>query len=414
MDELLGRRATDFGWREPDGIFVTTDNAPWTRCLAAGEPIRNVPVQLHFAERSLSQRQRSFLVNCTPVMSAGGKYGGALVSFDDVTQLEQKKIELRNAKEEADQANIAKSQFLANMSHEIRTPMNAILGFTEILRRGYGVSQQDPRKYLDTIHSSGKHLLNLINDILDLSKVESGKLEVELVPSTPHEIINNVVQVLSVKAQEKGIELKFRPHEPLPATISSDPSRLQQIITNLVGNAIKFTETGGVYLRASVDAQREQLQVEVRDTGIGMTPEQVKRIFDPFSQADASVTRRFGGTGLGLSISHRLAEALGGDIHVESSPGEGSTFTLAVNTGKLDGTELLGIDELESGAHAVSQTVQSWRFESGRVLVVDDGTENRELVSLLLKQLQPQHLPLLQHLLAPYSFQTTTVNYPSP
>ena len=323
------------------------------------------------------------------MLGDGGKYAGVLVSFDDITELEEKEAELLNSKLEAEEANKAKSSFLANMSHEIRTPMNAILGFTEILKRGYVKNETESLRYLNTIHSSGKNLLELINDILDLSKVESGRLEVEKLKVEPYSIIYEVLQMLTVKADEKGIALDFRADGALPKEIETDPARLRQIAFNLIGNSIKFTEKGCVTVtcRFQEKGTGPQLMIDITDTGIGMSEDALKNIFDPFVQADSTVTRRFGGTGLGLAISRKFAQALGGDITVKSELGKGSTFTVFLATGDLDGVAFLQPEEVTRLQRKIDAEEDSrWRFAHARVLVVDDGEENRELVKLLLEE----------------------------
>ena len=385
-ERMLGRRVGEFPWQGPDGEALLLEDRPWHLALISGEPQKNQRVKLILPDNT----RLTFMINCSPVLGSGGSYAGVLVSFDDVTQLEEAEIELLKSKEDAEAANHAKSAFLANMSHEIRTPMNAILGFTELLKRGYGRDSNESRKHLEIIHSSGRHLLELINDILDLSKVESGRLEVERVRFKPYEVIQEVVKVLGVKAREKGITVDFSVPDDVPEDIECDPGRLRQIVTNLVGNAVKFTDQGGVtvsaYARRIAD-DRLQFHVDVVDTGVGMQPDACERIFEDFVQADASVTRKFGGTGLGLSISRKFARALGGDIVAESEPGVGSVFKVTLDAGSVESVAWVAPEvALTSDIESVATQARGWTFPAARILVVDDGAENRQLVKLVLEE----------------------------
>jgi signal transduction histidine kinase/CheY-like chemotaxis protein len=384
-EDLLGYRAGDLPWIDTDDNTIEKRDRPWVQAIDRGDVQTNRILRL----RVSNSERLTFSINCSPVLGSSGKYAGVLVSFDDVTQLEKKEIELLHSKKEAETANQAKSAFLANMSHEIRTPMTAILGFTEILKRGYGRNPKDSLRYLDTIHSSGKNMLELINDILDLSKVESGRLEMEAAWAEPHRIIHEVLNVLGIKAHEKGIALRFEAQSALPQQIKTDPARFRQIIVNLVGNAIKFTEQGHVTVscRFKKFPSEPLMVIDVVDTGIGISQDKIDAIFDPFTQADSAVTRRFGGTGLGLSISRKFAQALGGDITAESRPGEGSTFRVTVTTGDLEGVPFLRPEEVATVAQEYGEREQErWQFPGARVLIVDDGAENRELLRLLLQE----------------------------
>ena len=328
-ERLMGRSASDLPWASSPAVDRL--EYPWQTSLRDETPLAGV--MMHLVDHE--GKQRSFMVNCTPIPGNDGKIRGVLASLEDVTQLEETQHELSRSKEAADAANQAKSDFLARMSHEIRTPMNAILGFTDVLRRGFETSELERQEYLDTIHASGQHLLNLINDILDLSKVEAGRLEVEKIRCSPLQLIYEAVTVLRGQAEKKGISLTYEAPEGLPEYVTTDPVRFRQLLTNLAGNAIKFTEKGGVRVvaRMSKNKRHPQLIIEVIDTGIGIQEETLERIFDPFVQADTSVTRRFGGTGLGLAISRRFAEALGGELTVQSEYGKGSVFTFTIETG---------------------------------------------------------------------------------
>ena len=383
---LVGRSAARLPWRIRGDGQGAGGRLPWADALADGQPHHGRVLSLPGADG----RQRSFVVNCQPI-GDGGRLAGVLVSLEDVTELEEKELELRVARDAAQAASVAKSEFLANMSHEIRTPMNAILGFTELLRRGRGQRPEEASRFLDIIHGSGRHLLDLINDILDLSKVEAGHLEVERLPCAVHQVVLEVARVMQVKATEKGIGLRVDLQAPLPAQIATDPGRLRQVITNLVGNAIKFTASGEVRIEVRMRDGRDggPLCIDVVDSGIGIPADRLEAIFEPFTQAESSTTRRFGGTGLGLTISRRFARALGGDIVASSRPGAGSVFHVTLDAGDLAGARWLDAAALAAAGDAAADAgagATRWRFPARRVLVVDDGAENREFVRLVLEE----------------------------
>jgi PAS domain S-box-containing protein len=383
-DALLGMRPSSLGWTAEDGSPVSPEDYPWRRMFRSGDARRNELIHLDQA----GSKRRTFLVNCSPILAGGQRPVGALVSFDDVTELEEKELALKRSMEEAEAANRAKSEFLANMSHEIRTPMNAILGFTDVLRRRPIAAGEEESRYLEIIHTSGKHLLELINDLLDLSKVESGRLEVERIPCAPHEILRSTLETLDVKAREKGITLELEIDGAVPATILSDPPRIRQIVTNLVGNAIRFTESGGVRVveRRVTTGSEPKLAIDVIDSGVGVPKEKLDAIFEAFVQADASITRRFGGTGLGLAISRKLARKLGGDITVTSRVGEGSCFAVTLATGSPENVVLLEPEEALAAEVESDRSAARWEFPRGRVLVADDLSANRELVRIVLEE----------------------------
>ncbi|HUT11264.1 MAG TPA: ATP-binding protein [Thermoguttaceae bacterium] len=299
--------------------------------------------------------------------------------------------EMKQAKQAAEEASEAKSAFLANMSHEIRTPMTAILGYADELLANVG--KPENVEAAQTIRRNGEYLLAIINDILDLSRIEAGRLELEQVAYSPARAVAEVVTMMKMRAEAKGLSLEVRFASPIPETITTDPIRLKQILTNLVGNAVKFTKTGGVRIVAHlVQAASEEprLRFDVIDTGIGITQTEIGRLFRAFTQADVSTSRKFGGTGLGLAISKQLARIMGGDITVNSTPGKGTTFTVTVATGSLDAVPL--VDHATGAAIAdlpppkATESPLPSSFDC-RVLLVEDGFDNRRLIALLLSKM---------------------------
>lgn len=388
-EKLTGTHAGLLDWvtQTQDGN-VDSMGYPWTDALRLEQAQAGVMIRL----RQHTGTTRNLMANASPVLGYDGKYGGVLVSFDDVTQLEETRKDLKVAKEmaegaqqQAEEANQAKSEFLARMSHEIRTPMNAILGYTEVLRTGYDENPEDRHSYLDTIHASGEHLLALINDILDLSKIESGQMELDLQRYTLRDLLMQVVSVMNVKAQEKTLKLSFQANGLVPESILTDVVRFRQAVFNLVGNAVKFTETGEV--RIVVGQTTEGLlKVDVIDTGIGIPPDALHRVFERFTQADKSVSTNFGGTGLGLSISRQLARMMGGDITVHSVPGEGSVFSLTVHPGPLEGIPLIDPTLIPAVGQRREAALARLQHSSCRVLIVDDESANRGLAAIHIRR----------------------------
>lgn len=305
---------------------------------------------------------------------------------DELEQrVEERTIELQEARDAAVQADRSKSAFLANMSHEIRTPLTAIIGFSESLLD----PNQSLEERIESIHTtinSGKHLLQIINDILDLSKIEADKLEVDNAPVSPFALINDVTNIVTLLAESKGLMLKTEFDSLLPNEIYSDALRLKQILINLCNNAIKFTDGGSVKIKVECDKRNEQLVFKVIDTGVGLSQQQIEKLFKPFSQVDSSASRKYGGTGLGLHLSQELAHKLGGEITVESTLHVGSCFTLSIATGPLAHVEFIAPPSLviESKPRQLAGSIDA--RVSGRVLLAEDNPDNQRLVTMLIRK----------------------------
>lgn len=314
-----------------------------------------------------------------PIFDKEGKVREVVIIHQDVTDKIETELEMKAAREAAEEANRLKSAFLANMSHEIRTPLGAILGFTELLRQSK-LDHKEADQYLEIIDRSGKALTKIIDDILDLSKVEAGRLRVEPTSVNLKFLIEEVISLLNIEANKRGLSIALQNIPVSLYRIHSDPIRLRQILINLIGNAVKFTEKGSIVVNCDyVDAAQKSFKVSITDSGEGIDPEMQSLLFQPFQQIDDSRTRRFGGSGLGLALSKRLAQALQGDIVLERSAlKQGSTFSII-----LPVIEAKPISEVNAPVMTSAATL-NLDFNGIRVLVVDDARDNRTLVVHLL------------------------------
>jgi two-component system, sensor histidine kinase and response regulator len=360
-DQLLGKHDFDLFPHEVAKSFHDDEQA----LIRSGQPL----VDREEIVTDAGGQPHDFLTSKIPVVDERGRVTGLVGIGRDITLRTRMLAEMRAAREAAETANRSKSEFLANMSHEIRTPINGVLGMAELLLdTSLDHTQRD---FARTIHDSGKALLTVINDILDFSKIEAGKLDIEQVDMDLRSTVEDVARMIAFQAHRKRLELTLDMDPALPVAVKGDPGRLRQILTNLGGNAVKFTAAGEVAIEAKVIESATtgtMVRFEVRDTGIGIPADRINRLFQPFSQVDASTTRQFGGTGLGLSIVYRLVQLMGGKCGVSSVPGSGSTFWFSLHFAAAE-------QDIQQ------RSLTPLTLKDRRILVVDDNQTNLKILA---------------------------------
>ncbi|MGH2809306.1 MAG: ATP-binding protein [Actinomycetota bacterium] len=381
--ELLGRRDQEFTHPEDRAADV---DAAWK--ILRGE-FDTLQIEKRFIKSDGTPVW--VIANLTFLRDAQGNPMHWMGQFQDITKLKELEFNLQASRDQALSASRSKSDFLATMSHEIRTPMNAVIGMTGLLLDTDLDDQQ--QEYAATVRTAGEALLQIINDILDFSKIEAGKMSLEETDFDPRRVVEEVIEILAPRAQEKGLELAGSAGGPVPAALYGDPGRLRQILTNLVSNAVKFTERGRVEVRFRVVEPLSGgavVRFEVADTGPGISPEDQSQLFLSFQQLDSSATRRHGGTGLGLAISKRLVELMAGKIGVESIPGEGSTFWVEVPLKKsaVDSIQPQPAKQIRARTPEASNPANGGRKpRAGRILVAEDNTVNQLVAKRMLEKL---------------------------
>ena len=354
------------------------------KVIKTGQPQHNIEILMNL---NINDRQVEFWLNISaePVTLEGKLH--VILALEDITKRKQAEKKLKLSTKKAEAANEAKSQFLANMSHEIRTPMNAIIGFSDLLADEDLTTDQ--KQDVDLIRESGHNLLMLIDDILDFSKIEAGQLDTEIIDCSLAKLLDSVGSLMRSKATEKGLEFEVVESNDLPEQIQSDPTRLNQCLVNLVGNAIKFTEKGHVHVYVSLQEHEDKsfIRFDVEDTGIGIQKDKQETIFESFTQADGDTTRKFGGTGLGLTITKQLAELMGGELTLTSVEGKGSVFSLTIPA-NIDITKQPFMDRPDIASHIhPTHTKEEQPEFSGNILVAEDVPTNQVLIKSLLKRL---------------------------